>query len=490
MGNPLYEDWKDKTLVVLNNDFDSAAGKTRAAEQFAAQQLLKACADRDIGVLISGNSGDGGSTILGDALIPTHDVDYSTIQRFGNISEFGGALKEFKKFVRSEGEQGRNPFPSDVSNVFSQIEYNKWRFWGEPKKEHLELQAAKLSKKIDQMFPEQRWVVVSRFSPEDAGKGFLGMGRNWKLGKLEVRRTLDTASGTIAALHMSNEQVHNPEVIKSRLVKTALFLSVKFENELEILSHILNHDRLPGEDRSVTNSPKALETAEVITESVMTDLFNEQAAMRNAVFRGGLSKQDILVRMPKMRKLVKMMSKTNIDTEFGKQIAVELVARINHMTRSQVSWYEHLVSMGRSKRVRQAALSLSSELVKGFFGEMPGWFSKSDYLSEAENRSDADARIINREKELTADATRVYDGPQQTEGIAFDPEFANPSSRVLTGSQFDEIAERERQRGINRQDFESKSAAAKAALLCPQLKAALLCPQLKAALENLSPSKY
>ena len=184
----LMQQWKGMTIIIPNNYFQTPNGTTVAFTQLAKTQFLRAAADHDINFYVVGDSRTGGAQMLQNSLVPVDEV--KSPSQLKTQREFLKAIKGWNKYIaRSQevvgGVTGDSRDFADVSlGAVHEFDIDKRTILFQPKKEWLEKQAMKLSKKLSKDDPLHRWVIVHRYDTKetDTNWGFFSQTKRGLVG--------------------------------------------------------------------------------------------------------------------------------------------------------------------------------------------------------------------------------------------------------------------------------------------------------------------
>ncbi|MBI4425653.1 MAG: hypothetical protein HY554_18120 [Elusimicrobia bacterium] len=311
----LAEDFKGKTIVLLNNDFPMAQGEgavseaTRADEFLSPAGFLEAAADKLVNFLIVGNAGADAGGTLARLLVPTAVA--------GPGPEDGTSFASPAKFARemraraapADEAAAERPGERGYVGMVDEVEVKAGLWWFQkPKAERLDRKASALLALLDRLFPARRYVATPRFNPRWTQRRpwyWLGLKKEWTLGVVEFRRTLDRTAdanaGNAVAVAASAERMHAPGFARSRELLQAFFLALPFEQKLRALGALFR--RGSGGRAKGMQGQERLVAGEALADAILVDLANEQAALREERGRGGLSRGAVRERLKNLRRL-------------------------------------------------------------------------------------------------------------------------------------------------------------------------------------------
>ena len=285
----LLQQWRGMTVIIPNNYFQTPNGTTVAFQQLAKSQFLRAAADYDINFYIVGDSRTGGASMLADALIPIDDV--KSPSGLETQREFLREVKRWNKFIRRSqevvgGDTGDVRDFADISlGAVHKFDIDKRTFLFQPTKEWLEKEAIRLQRKLSKTDPLHRWIIVHRYDTEDTDTSW-GFFRKRNVGKLEVRRTLDSSKGSAVLYEVDGIDAIDRDFITSKVNKHGIFLALKFEDKVDRFIRLVSERTFPRYSEQYVDRPlsddEIREIGTELVDSILVDLFNEQRVAREA----------------------------------------------------------------------------------------------------------------------------------------------------------------------------------------------------------------
>jgi len=475
----LLKDFAGRTVVLLNNEFRTSVGEDAAlrrvqAEDFLSKgQFLKAAAEYAVNFLLVGETGSDEQGLLRSLLTPTREVDGA--DKNSEFSSPGVFLREL------EAREADTVHPGDYTERADSVEVksHKW-WWRTPKADELEQVARETLAQVDIRFPLRRYIAAPRFDARCTERRpwyWLGLKKEWSLGVVEFRRTLDrTASpeaGAAVGLDVSGKAMHSAGFVRGRQSYLALFLALSMEQKLKAMEALYGRAGrgLSGEERRMAG--------EALVDAVLADIASEQAALRLHWWRG-LSRRQVVDRL---RNLVYLTTEHDFglrgadpSSERG-ELLIRLAAGIYYLQMSQRlirDWFLTFLPpfTRRNLRVSGITRSLVEDFIERVFPKSD--HEKSDRRFEAREAMKAKAQAQWDEVEAARKASEKKI-PRRVEamaralsplqGVTTDDELMlSLDDRVVPEARMDDLRRVEMQQDRRKAALERDIAAAKKAL--------------------------
>jgi hypothetical protein len=493
----LLEQWRGMTIIIPNNYYQTPGGRTVAFEQLAKSQMLRAATDYDINFYVVGDSRTGGAEALGRSLIPIDSGQSPS--RLKSQQDFLREVKRWNKFVARNqevvgGVTGDARDFADISlGAVHEFDIDKRTILFQPSKEWLASHAQELSAKLQKQDPLHRWIIVHRYDPEDTDTSW-GFFRKRDVGKLEVRRTLDSTKGSVVLYEVDAIDAIDQGFINSKANKHGIFLALKFEDKVDRFIRLVSERIFPRFSENYIDRPLTdAEVREIGTElvdSILTDLFNEQKVARESKTwgRGGIRQLT-----PKLNYLAERALNYGVteaqmkENEAGLSLLYDLIANIRYMAEeSKTGWDSAWVPTSYFKRGRAVStymIDRTDRIVSSIFGRNFGWWdrmssSNDDYdpfgkskgkAPKGRARQIADEGIARREAQLHKENPSIsrYATAQDHPGLTYDPELLRGSVRVMSGEEYDALVRAEAIAARRRYETEQAVHATRDDLLVP-----------------------
>ncbi|TWU35926.1 DUF7932 domain-containing protein [Novipirellula artificiosorum] len=508
----LLEQWQGMTVIIPNNYYLTAAGKTAAFNQLAKSQFLQAAADFDISFYVVGDSRTGGEELLANSLIPI-SAEKSASQ-LKTERAFLKRVRRWSKYVAASGEVvgGVTSGASDIADAslgaVHEFEINKRTLLFQPKPKWLEQEARDLQRKLKKVDPLHRWVIVHRYDTGDTDTSW-GFFRKRKIGKLEVRRTLDSSKGSAVLFEADAIDVADQDFINSEQNKHGIFLALKFEDKVDRFIRLVSERTFPRFNENYIDRPLTDEEIHKIghelIDSILVDIYNEQQVARTSRTWaiGGVRPL-----MPKLNYLAERSLNYGVTYRQMKEneatlcLLYELLANIRYMaTHSRTIWDSAIFPTAFFKRSRAVSTYMANRvdrIIASIFGPKLSWWDKwtapEDYdpfgtaknaIPQGAARDLAEKEIAKWETELAKRKTPLekYTSAQTHPGLTYDPELLPENQRVLSGKVYDQLVKREQDADMQRAKLEYAVAKQRSELLVPLEKAD------RTATENVTPTQ-
>lgn len=282
-------------------------------------------------------------------LEPNSDVrrggdDYPSVDRF------------LEKEEKTGGPLAQEIFKDDITTHVDHVDISTWTMpFFKPRADAMDGEAIDLQDELVAMHPNRRYLLVKRplDAPERDGRFWLFF-ENWKLGTIEVRRTLNTETSSALVLHTEDARLNDPAFILSDEMRYAVLLALPFESKLEQLDRLLKLGELEGDH---------LATAQQLIRALMTDLSEEQAALA----RGDWPLYDDVMRL-KLSNLERLLN-TPIFTDFPADsnrwmMLFELYASLDALCEVRNPWWKF---WGRERKMKQYIADVLRQIRANFF---------------------------------------------------------------------------------------------------------------------------
>lgn len=319
------------------------------------------------------------------------------------------------------------------------IEVQRWYHWpwSEPKEIDLEERARDIVSALSRAFPDRRFVAVHRFDPSVANK--VATSRKVKLGTVEIRRTFDAAPGRIHDVEVDAKEMHRADFVSSDATFALAMHALPFSQKLRLL-----------------------ETSSVAVSAVLFDLVREQRALARHGWRSGANAEQLATWMPMLSELdAAFAAPIDLASPHGQNF-VELVASLDLVARGHDRWFEWvppLLWLRRGIMLRGVVRAALTRLVeKACADPKAAWAAIAARRKELRKKQ---KDSYDRAVEFTVG--RLQDGLSERT-VTCDAEVV-PPVRVLTGTEYDELAKKEESRAERAQAVVSRAAQARAELL-------------------------
>ncbi|MBA3461862.1 MAG: hypothetical protein H0T46_18015 [Deltaproteobacteria bacterium] len=323
--------------------------------------------------------------------------------------------------------------PSEAPRESTPIYRTFWlRWWAKPSAQWLEKQAHKHSAKLGEEHPDQRHVVVHRFSPEVDGKS-MWMNK-WKVGTIETVRTLDLDAGAIVHAAVDEKDLHDPAYAASDHASTALLVMFGFDENLERMRRLLGRADVTIKDLAP------------VANALLLDLANELSANIAPGWKGDVSGRELEIEMHRLDAFSKAGLTATPDSPGGK-ILLQLAGTVMFLGRSQVNWWENLPPwrwMRRGPSARERVDKHIDRFLSGAFGEhnrSQMWNTADDIANslDREHKNERKSKLAAKKRYWALEKARE---PIASKTITSDTElFVTAEERVMTGDDYDAITD-------------------------------------------------
>ena len=498
----LLEQWRGMTIIIPNNYYETPHGKTVAFRELAKSQFLRAAADYDINFYVVGDSRTGGESMMHAALIPV--TDEHNANQLKTQKEFLDAVKRWNAFVARAGMVVGNKtksaaeFADTELGAVHEFDIEKTTMLFQPDEKWLENHARRLQRKLQKTDPLRRWIVVHRYDTGDTDTTW-GFFRKRKVGKLEVRRTLDSTKGSAVLYEVDAIDIARDEFITSEQNKRGMFLALKFEDKVDRFIRLVSERKFPRFSENYIDRPltdeEIADIGKELVDSILVDIYNEQQVARESkmwTLRGARPL------MPKLNYLAERSLNYGVtlrqieENSAGMDLLFQLIASIRWMAKESMSVWDWAIFptafFKQSRAVSNHMLNRADRIVTNIFGNEPSWWDKMsdpgddfDAFGNARKkkvdgaeRAVADKSIDLLEQSLRKKYPRMkgYKTTQDLPGLTYDPELMQVAeARVIKGELYDRMVQQERRADVRRQRTEEAIQAEREELLVPLEKA-------------------
>ena len=348
-GTSLKSDFAGMNIVILNNEFETNSGAVSATQLFSHTELAQAAAKDRIGTLIIG----GNQTII------SQSMELAT------------------------------------TDEIPEINITKWKLWGKPNNNQLELIAQNKFKKISLLDPEGKYIIVHQFNPEVIKSGPLGIGKVWNLGSLQIYSSLGLQDAPVVSLGAEQLSQLNNDEINSQSTKFALAMSLSVTKRLQLISKLQNN----------LSNIESKNNLNLLMESLILTIAEEQSTIRKMKWHFKLSDSMLEERMIQLSELVKNSNslspdQNNIETQ---KAWAYLLSSLKKISTDSKKWWEMLIPF-RTDRIVSNLMDGKIKLLekklfpqKGFSGKRNENQFTTDHLNELQ--SGASGKSVSRPKD-------------------------------------------------------------------------------------------
>lgn len=357
-GSSLAQDFKNGTIVLLADDFKNTLGETeKAMDLLRRRDVLASIAEYGANFLIVGEDVKGG--LLGDHLLP---VDGSVVKSFDGLQAYIEALRAAQAPSDLEKALGK-----DYTKAYSEIEIARPYLFGKPSEKSLVRKNQRLSEMLRSLFPDRRFVVISEFGPEQQNNGILGSGflKRWKVGRLEVRETLDPIQGRAFALTTPAGALQNGGGLSLNEIYTALLMSQSMKTKVESFNKVAEKVK----SSSGTEQQSYEKMLSIVVDAMIADIANEQILLRDKKW-GSLKSDQLFEKMRSAQELLKGALNIYYATDPPAIVSqlVRLLAEVQMMADRNIDWIGFFMPLRRGERVNTATAILSEKIREHVFG--------------------------------------------------------------------------------------------------------------------------
>lgn len=345
-GSTLMDDFKGKTIIVLNDSFKAVDQAMRAQEFLSRRDFVKATAEKGIGFLFLGSNPN--ESLLHSFLMPQEGTNES---RFPSV-------KKFMKAQRADVEVAEAPRPASAFlDQFRTVDVNRMTLWGQPKESTFTAIAGSLRDRMMRLHPERNYVIVQSFQPEMLKKGFLGLGKTWRLGEIEIRRTLDAGMGPGVALDIDASAIRSGSFAAGPEVPFALMMALSFDAKVSLFERMLG-DRATQDEKKLS----------MLSDAILADLLFEQTKVRESLRLGFSSRSKVRESLVNLNRLTKIEAKlATADSQVAKDAVTRIVAAVAFVAKKEKSIWDYLMPLRVNADVAAVTSELANKVLKSAF---------------------------------------------------------------------------------------------------------------------------
>ncbi len=318
--------------------------------------------------------------------------------------------------------------------------------------------------------------------------------RKRKVGKLEVRRTLDSTKGSAVLYEVDAINMVGDEFIPSKENKHGIFLALKFEDKVDRFVRLVSERKFPRYSEHFIDRPLSdEEIADIgseLVDSILVDIYNEQKVARESKIWGRAGVDALL---PKLNYLAERALNYGVtykqmqENPASMDLLYEMIANIRYMAdEAKTVWDSALLPTAFFKRGRAVSKHMhnrADRIVTSIFGRQLSWWqraSKPDddydpFGNSRRKKAKGLARIAANEKltefennlRLQNKSFSDYTTAQDHRGLTYDPELLSEAERVIPSHVYDQLVAAERTEDLYRARTELAVAKKRSDLLVP-----------------------
>lgn len=334
----LFEAYRGKTLMILGNEVKTPVGGVRVPYLLSPDQVIEAARRYGIKIVILDTSADPKQTLADMAEpLPFHTSD--PVREHASQREY---LRELRRMIHEVQEDDGNP---QAFLGVDRMQIRQLRLWGQPSESSLRTTAEKTLAQSDKLVPEGRLFIDYTYSPEQQGRK-LYVFKQWQLGFLQVRRSVDDSKTSLVAFKISQDQLENPDFLLSPSFQSTFDSGLNFTTKLDLLNSVLlgefTQTELPEEFKHLA-VPQPETFAEVLVQTLLLDLLHEQVTLR-AHGGGLLAKSDLWDKLDLLKKLTHYdyrQFQLNPASREG-QMFVQLIAALRFYNQATLTLWDRL----------------------------------------------------------------------------------------------------------------------------------------------------
>ncbi|MCC6619678.1 MAG: hypothetical protein IT385_00395 [Deltaproteobacteria bacterium] len=367
----------DRVAVVINQPFHPRASAETdwPAEYVPAREMREGATYEGTHLLLVG----GSDVALTELLRPTAEARLTG-------DDFEDEAHLLGKEAKTGGAMTQEVVRDDLTLAWDEVGLHRTALFGRPRLLHVHSAARRLLERLEALYPSRRYVIV--YHPDldrpPIGRRWL-LWRRWRVGRAEVRRTLDIDTSSAVLLAATDKELSDPAYITGPEVRYTVLLSLPFTDKIERLFSFLARGRL--------------ETAGLCALAILVDIAEEQTALR----RGEVELGDEVLR--ERLAVLDELGRGDwpaVDGE-GKRVLTELVGGIRALAGLERAWW---MWWGRNKRISRHMLARADVL-------QAAWGCDPERVAEADQRHRARVRQHFPAMSVRRAARRYFEQPPE-----------------------------------------------------------------------------
>lgn len=340
----------DRVAIVINQPFHPRASAETdwPAEYVPAREAREGATYEGTHILFIG----GSDVALTELLRPTAETRLS-----GDDFEDESAL--LHKEVKTGGSMTQEVMRDDLTLMWDEVHLHRVIFLRRPRPTDVYAAARELLTRLESLYPSRRYVVVHHptLDREALSRRWL-FWRRWRVGRAEVRRTLDIDTSSAVLLAARDEELSDPAFVGGREVRYAVLLSLPFVDKVQRLFSCFSRDRD--------------ETAMLCVRAILVDIAEEQTALR----RGDIELSDAVL-TERLAGLDELGRGDWPDVDDGaKRVLAILIGGIRALAGLEKAWW---MWWGRNKHI-SAYMRARCELLAASWGVDPRYVDEAERL--------------------------------------------------------------------------------------------------------------
>lgn len=370
----LFDAYRGKTIVILGNDVETAAGKTRVAKLLPPDAIIEAARRFGIKVVVLDTSGQSEKN-LQDMTEPgspnPEDVPLDQLREYANVNAF---LKDATTSIKEVQEDQGN---SESYLGLHQMKLVKRKFlWGTPDSSPLVKTGNRALQRLQRSMPEGQFYVDYRFKPVRAGRA-LWLFARWDYGDLSFRRSVDVTKTSVVVVPVSERNMNNPSFILSEEFQTAFNMGLNFATKLRILNSILLGDFTRGQqkvdlpdDLKNLRPPEPMAYAKLLVNSLLLDMVHEQIAIRPSYFSSKVKKAELWDKLDLLKKLMHhdyTQFKLDPKSDEGR-VLVDMLVNLGLFSKLSLSYWDRMVPT-KNRDVTNATMQMMERMISTVFSD-------------------------------------------------------------------------------------------------------------------------
>jgi len=390
----------DRVAVVINQPFHPRASAETdwPAEYVPAREAREGATYEGTHLLLIG----GSDVALTELLRPTAEV------RLGG-DDFEDEAHLLGKEAKTGGSMTQEMMRDDLTLMWDEVGLHKALLLRRPRLTDLHAASRRLLERLEALYPSRRYVIV--YHPEldrpPVGRRWL-LWRRYRLGRAEVRRTLDIDTSSAVLLAATDKELSDPAYLTGPEVRYVVLLSLPFVDKVQRLFSFFARGRL--------------ETAALCARAILVDIAEEQTALR----RGEVALTDAVLaeRLAGLDELGRG-DWPAVDAD-GKRVLADLIGGVRALAGLEKAWW---MWWGRNRRIT-AHMRARADVLQAT------WAVDPEQVAAAEERHRARVRQHFHAMSRRLAARRYFEQPPELHGhVTRDIDvWLSPEARVWSAA--------------------------------------------------------
>ncbi len=385
-GTHLANDFKDKTIIFLANEFTSEISETplETLSLLSKKDFLLALTKFNINFVIVGEKSN-----LSELYKLLYPSEGEIKLQLSNLNRLNFAINNYH-------------LASDVltnwAYSYTEADIQKNHTFRKPNSNDMKNIAKQIEKRLNNRDPNTHHYVFYDFDPKQSSNGIMGINKTWDYGTIEIRKSVAGTENTSVFYMTDDNNLNSKNFTDQNQILKSIFLSFSFQEKLNSFTKLMKSKELLDIDYI---------KLEALTEAIIYDLVHEQIQHRQTDW-GWYGELNNL----KAFSEIDLLMEKNSDVAKLTYI-VDIYSSIYYLLFSYPNWQDHMKSiLGASTQI---TANLKSERIinKGisniFNTHFLPWVSTKKYFSRNHIMSmiRSDQRVLTQNTKNTRGKSKV-----------------------------------------------------------------------------------